>query len=126
MQSQPSTATWNTSEDEVINGVEQKVTKFFQTAVVIDDARNMRWEVLIHRVQDYMVKIEPIWVHLDCVGATETARELDEWHGEEHHTNNIGELKAMHLFIRYLQYVASWQEARYETPSLTERDGDGP
>ena len=36
-------------------------------------------------------------------GATETDRELEGWHGEEDHTNNAGELKAMlvaHLFIR--------------------------
>ena len=75
MQSQPSTATWNTSEDEVINGVEQKVTKFFQTAVVIDEARNMRWEVLIHRVQDYMVKIEPISIWIVLV----PRKRLESW-----------------------------------------------
>ena len=43
-------------------------------------------------------------------GATGTDRELDEWHGEEDHTNNTGELKAMlvaHLFIQNMQDVTS-------------------
>ena len=58
-------------------------------------------------------------------GATETDRELEDWHGEEDHTNNTGELKAMqaaHLFIRYLQEVTGWQEARHEAPSQRLQD----
>ena len=50
-QSQPATdSTWSTSDG--INGVEQKVTKFFQTPVEIDEARTRSREVLTHRVQE--------------------------------------------------------------------------
>ena len=39
-------------QDEAIIEVEQKVTKFFQTPVVIDEARTMSRELLNHRVQE--------------------------------------------------------------------------
>ena len=68
---------------------------------------------------------EPIWIVWLFCGATESDRELDEWHGEEDHTNNTGQLKSMlvaHLLIRDLQDVASWQEARHEAPSRRLRD----
>ena len=49
-------------QDEVINGVEQKVTKFFQTPVVIDEARTMSREVLTHRVQELRRIHGPEWI----------------------------------------------------------------
>jgi len=42
-------------------------------------------------------------------GATETESNVEGWHGEENHTNNTGELKAMlaaHVFIQHLQSIA--------------------
>ena len=106
----------------------------------IDEARTMSREVLAHRVQESRRIYGQQWIlatdgsfdhrpngpvcWLFC-GATETDRELDEWHGEEDHTNNIGELKELlvaHLFIRNLQDVASWQEARHEAPSQRLQD----
>jgi len=58
-------------------------------------------------------------------GATETARNMEGWHGEENHTNNTGEMKAMlaaHVFIQHLQHIAGWQEARHEAPVQRLRD----
>ena len=58
-------------------------------------------------------------------GATETERNMEGWHGEEDHTNNTGEMKAMlavHVFIQHLQHIAGWQEARVEAPVQRLRD----
>ena len=44
---------------------------------------------------------------------------MEGWHGEEDHTNNTSEMKAMlaaHVFIQHLQEIAGWQEARHEAP----------
>ena len=131
-------------QDDGINGVEQKVAKFFQTPVEIDEARTMSREVLRIHGQQWILAtdgsldprsngpagwgvfvLSPSGLCWLFCGATETDRELDEWHGEEDHTNTTGELKAMlvaHLFLRNLQDVASWQEARHEAPSQRLRD----
>ena len=61
--------------------------------------------------------LRPSGVCLLFSGATEIEREMEGWHGEEDHTNNIGELKAMlaaHVFIQYLLEVTCWPEARHE------------
>ena len=50
---------------------------------------------------------------------------MEGWHGEEDHTNNTGEMKAMlaaHVFIQHLQHIAGWQEARHEAPVQLLRD----
>jgi len=50
---------------------------------------------------------------------------MEGWHGEENHTNNTGEMKAMlaaHVFIQHLQSIAGWQEARREAPVQRLRD----
>ena len=50
---------------------------------------------------------------------------MEAWHGEENHTNNTGEMKAMlaaHVFIQHLQSIAGWQEARHEAPVQRLRD----
>ena len=39
-------------QDEAITGVEQKVTKFFQSPVVINEARTMSLELLNHCIQE--------------------------------------------------------------------------
>ena len=52
-------------------------------------------------------------------GATETERNMEGWRGEEDHTNNTSEMKAMlaaHVFIQHLQDLACWQEARVMIP----------
>ena len=57
--------------------------------------------------------------------AAETERNMEGWHGEEDHTNNTGEMKAMlaaHVFIQHLQSIAGWQEARHEAPVQRLRD----
>ena len=139
-------------QDEAIIGIEQKVTKFFQTPVVIDEARTMSRELLNHRVQELRKIHGQEWIlatdgsfdprtngpagwglfvlspsgmcWLFC-GATETDSELEGWHGAENHMNNTGELKAMlaaHLFIQYLQEVTCWQQARHEAPVRWLRD----
>ena len=45
--------------------------------------------------------------------ATELDQTLVNWHGEDDHTNNIGELKAM-LVAQNLQDAVSWHEAQHE------------
>ena len=132
--------------EETTVGAEQKVTKFFQTPVEIDEARTMSRALLNHRVQELRNLHGQEWIlatdgsfdsktndpagwglfvlspsgmcWLFC-GATETERNLEGWHGEEDHTNNTGEMKAMlaaHVFIQHLQSIAGWQEARHEAP----------
>ena len=140
-------------QDEVIKKVEQKVTKFFQTPVEIDEARTMSREVLTHRVQELRRTHGQEWILVKdgsfdsgsngpadwgvfvlspsrlcwlLCGATETDRDQDEWHGEEDHTNNTGELKPMlvaHLFIQNMQDVTSWSTRlllnRWDTRNVT-------
>ena len=104
-------------QDEVINGVEQKVAKFFLSPVVIDEARTMIREVLTFRVQELkkihgqesilatdgsfdpksngptgwgVFVLSPSGMCWLFCSATETDRELEGWHGEEDHTNNQG------------------------------------
>ena len=138
--------------EETVVGVEQKVTKFFQTPVEIDEARTMCRALLNHRVQELRNLHGQEWILAtdgsldsktnDLAGwglfvfspsgicwlfsaATETERSVEGWHGEEDHTNNTGEMKAMlaaHVFIQYLQEVAGWQEARHEAPVQRLRD----
>jgi len=58
-------------------------------------------------------------------GTTEIERDKEGWLGEEDHTNNTGEMKAMlaaHVFIQHLQSIAGWQEARHEAPVQRFRD----
>ena len=58
-------------------------------------------------------------------GVTDTERNMEGWHGEENHTNNTGEMKAMlaaQVFIQHLQNIASWQEARHDAPVKRLRD----
>ena len=138
--------------EETVVGAEQKVTKFFQTPVEIDEARTMSRALLNHRVQELrnlhgqewilatdgsfgsktndqagwgLFVLSPSGICWLFSGATETERNMEGWHGEEDHTNNTGEMKAMlaaHVFIQHLQEIAGWQEARHEAPVQQLRD----
>ena len=118
--------------DEAMFGAERKVTKFFQTPVEIDEARTMSRALLNHRVQELRNLHGQEWIlatdgSFDSKtndlagwglfvlstsgicwlfsGASETERNMEGWHGEEDHTNNTGEMKAMlaaHVFISIL------------------------
>ena len=135
--------------EEAVVGAEQKVTKFFQTPVEIDEARTMSRALLNHRVQELRNLHGQEWIlatdgSFDSKtndpagwglfvlsssgicwlfsGATETNTNMEGWHGEEDHTNNTGEMKvvlAAHVFIQHLQDIAGWQEARHEAPRST-------
>ena len=111
--------------EEAVVGAEQKVTKFFQTPVEIDEARTMSRALLNHRVQELRNLHGQEWI-LATDGSfdskTETNTNMEGWHGEEDHTNNTGEMKvvlAAHVFIQHLQDIAGWQEARHEAPRST-------
>jgi len=129
-------------------GAEREVTKFFQTPVEIDEARTMSRALLNHRIQELRNLHGQEWI-LATDGSFDSntndpagwglfvpstsgicwlfsgERNMDGWHGEEDHTNNTGEMKAMlaaHVFNQHLQNVASWQEARHEAPVQRLRD----
>ena len=138
--------------DEATVGTERKVTKFFQTPVEIDEARTLSRALLNHRVQELrnlhgqewilatdgsfdsktndpagwgLFVLSPSGVCWLFSGSTEIGKDMDGWHGEEDHTNNTGEMKAMlaaHVFIQHLQNIAGWQEARHEAPVQRLRD----
>ena len=138
--------------DEAMVGAERKVTKFFQTPVEIDEARTMSRALLNHRVQEMrnlhgqewilatdgsfdsktndpagwgLFVLGPSGICWLFSGATETERNMEGWLGEEDHTNNTGEMKAMlaaHVFLQHKQNIAGWQEARHEAPVQRLRD----
>ena len=140
------------SHDEAMVGAERKVMKFFQTPVEIDEARTMSQALLNHRVQELrnlhgqewilatdgsfdsktndpagwdLFVLSPSGICWLFSGSTEIERDMEMWHGEEDHTNNTSEMKAMlaaHVFIQHLQHIAGWQEARHEAPVQRLRD----
>ena len=133
------------SHDEAMVGAERKVIKFFQTPVKIDEARTISRALLNHRVQELrnlhgqewilatdgsfdsktndpagwgLFVLSPSGICRLFSSSTEIERDMERWHGEEDHTNNTGEMKAMlaaHVFIQHLQHIAGWQETRHET-----------
>ena len=67
------------TQDEAITGVEQKVTKFFQSLVVIDEAKTMSRELLNHRVQELRKIHGQEWILATDGSFDPTSNKLAGW-----------------------------------------------